>query len=437
MSNLKLSQKQVVFIIAGAVLAIGIFALIFLNLRPTASKGPALTLKVWGTESSGALQQVIDTYPYAQVSYTQIDPAHYQSELLAALAAGNGPDVFEIGNRDLPRFEDILSPFPSSSSVFGIEQLSQLFPDVVAQDFVANGRIYGLPLSIDTLAMLYNKDLFNAAGIAEPPATWDEFDADVAKLRAVDAAGGLLQAGAAIGGSSASIPHAADLLALIMLQNGTTMTNSAGTSASFASAANKSPGLAAFKFYLQFANPASPYYTWNDSFPSGGNAFDSFAEGKTAIVFAYHSDLAAIKAKAPFLNYAVAPMPQLSAPPGGGPVTVVNYPKYLGFVAAKAGQTAAAWNFILYLTTPLSGDANAYGAATGNPPALRSAIAADENSQDLSVFASQALTARSWYEANSTEDEAALNTAIEDAENGQAASRALSEAEAAVSALMQ
>ena len=436
--NLKFSQKQVIMMIAGVVLVIVILALIFMNLRPRSSSGPAVTLNVWGTEDGSALGTVLSSYPYAEVNYTQIDPADYKSKILAALAAGKGPDVFEIGNRDLPEFKDIISPLPTSSTLFGPVQLGSLFPTVVAQDFVSDEKIYGLPLSVDTLAMVYNKDLFDSAGIATPPATWDEFDADAAKLRAVDGSGQLVQAAAAIGGSDASIPHAADLLALLMLQNGAQMTDQGGASAAFASPTGNAPGLAAFNFYLQFANPASPYYTWSDSFPSGGNAYDSFAAGKVAIVFAYHSDLAAIKAKAPFVDYGIAPMPQPSAPPGGK-TSVINYPEYRGFVAAKAGQVNVAWNFILWLTdSDYSSVASRYLAASGEPPALRQGIAADENSPDLSVFAAQALTARSWYEADSAKDEAALDSAIENTLNGsETAANALDEAQASVSALMQ
>lgn len=431
-TNLKLSQKQIIMIIAGIVLVIVVVVLIFLNTRPKANSGPAVTLNVWGIENKGTFGALASSYPYATVKYTQVDPANYDAQLLSALAAGSGPDVFEIGNRDLPKFKSILAPFPTSSAAFGPLQLSQDFPDVVAQDFVSGGAMYGLPLSIDTLAMVYDKDLFNSAGIVTPPATWDEFDADVAKLRAMNGAGQLTQAGAAIGGTSASVPNAPDLLALLMLQNGTQMTDNGDTSANFASQANGGAGLAAFNFYLQFADPTSPYYTWSDAFPSGGNAFDSFAAGKTAIVFAYESDLAAIKVKAPFIHYAIAPMPQ----PAGATVKI-NYPKYDGFVAAKAGQQIAAWNFILYLTV-LSGDDKAYSAATGAPPALRADIADDLNDPNLSVFAAQALTARSWYEADDAEIQSIFNAAIRNVQTGaEDPAKALNEAQAAVSALMQ
>jgi len=413
---------------AGIALAVVVFVLLFFNLRPSPNNTAAQAkLKIWGTEDAGILVPIVSGYPYAQAGYTRIDPANYETELLSALAAGTGPDVFEIGNRQLPKWKSVLIPLPTSSAQqFGPLQLAQIFPDIVAQDFVSNGQIYALPLSIDTLAMLYNKDLFNSAGIAIPPATWDDFDADVERLRIVNAQGQITKYAAAIGGSLMTIPNAADILSLLMLQNGTQMIDDAFTSAKFASAGNR--GLAAFNFYLQFANAASPYYTWDDG---SGNSLDSFIAGKTAVIFAYQADLAEIKAKAPFVNVGIAPVPQAK----GGSVSV-NYPKYNGFAVAKAGQTAAAWNLILYLTTTPAIE-KMYVSGTGQPPAQRVEIQARMNDPALSVFAAQALTAKSWYEPDDAKIDGIFSVAIQNVLRGtEDPARALKEAETAVSQLM-
>lgn len=425
----KLSQKQLIMIGAGVVLVVVIFLLIFLNLRPKANTVAQAKITVWGTDESDGLAALVSGYPYGQAAYTHIDPETYQSQLLSALASGRGPDVFEIGNRTLPKWKSVTAPLPTPlSQQFGILQLQNLFPDVVMQDFVSDGQIYGLPLSIDTLVAIYNKDLLNSAGIALPPKTWNEFQDDVVKLRVVNDQGQLTHQAAAIGGSGASIPYAADLLSLLMLQNGTEMTDQSHNGAKFASPANGAPGPAAFNFYLQFANAVSPYYTWNDGI---GNAVDSFAAGQTAIIFGYQSDLAALKERAPFLNLGVAAMPQAK-----GASVAVNYPRYNAFVAAKTGQTAAAWNFILYLTAT-SGDGKMYQKATGKPPALRADIQADMNDPGLSIFASQALTARSWYEADDPQIAAVMSRAIQNVLSGTENSlKALQEAETAVSQLM-
>ncbi|MDR3582087.1 MAG: extracellular solute-binding protein [Candidatus Pacebacteria bacterium] len=428
-----LTQKQIIIIAVVALAVIGGLVIFMLNIRKSAGNSATLDLTIWGTDAPKAFNDMISSYSgpgsgtSATIRYTQIPAADYRNQMLAAIAAGTGPDIFEIGNRDLPQWKSVLAPVPAAdASTFSLVTLQSDFPTVVGQDFVSGGQIYALPLSIDTLAMIYNKDLVDSAGIATIPKTWTDFDNDIPKLRTVNAQGQVTQAAAALGGSSASIANAPDIVFLMMLQNGATMASTDGSSVSFAgTGSSASAGLGAFNFYLQFANAASQYYTWSDSM---GTARDSFAQGRTAIIFDYSSALADIKAKSPFLNYAVAAMPQ----PDKATVAV-NYAKYLGLAVNKnSANAASAWSFIINLTTSPA-DEKIYTTDTASPPALRSEIANAATEPVMSVFAAQALTARSWTEANSTVVDSALNKAIRDVLAGSANSTdALNEAQATI-----
>jgi ABC-type glycerol-3-phosphate transport system substrate-binding protein len=429
-----LTRRQAMIVLAIVVIVIGGLLLFVLNMRSTKTGIATANLTIWGTDSPQAFNDMISKYTgpgsgtQATIKYTQITASNYRSQILAAIAAGTGPDIFEIGNRDLPQWQSVLAPLPATlAQTFNMTTLGQDFPDVVSKDFVSGGNIYALPLSVDTLAMIYNKDLLNTAGIATLPSTWTQFDADVPLLRKVNAAGQLTQAAVALGGSEASIPDAPDIVFLLMLQNGTPMVSTDGSSVAFAGTGGSSgtAGQSAFDYYLQFANASSPYYTWNDTF---GNAEDSFAQGKTAIIFDYASALAAIKAKAPFLNYGVAPMPQ----PANATVAV-NYADYNGLAVNRNSPNAlAAWNFIIGLTTNPAYE-SIYTKDTGLPPALRTSIATDQTDPVMSVFASQALTATSWYEMNSEAIDAAMNTAIQTVLSGAADSTtALQEAQTTI-----
>jgi multiple sugar transport system substrate-binding protein len=429
----KLTQKQIIIIGFGFIILVVIGLVVYFNLRPANTASQA-KLTVWGTDDPKAMTAMIDAYSSAhqgaQITYKQIDPASYQTQLLSALAAGTGPDVFEINDHDLPQWENVLAPMPAANAEqFSAVTLQNDFPTVVGQDFVDDGSIYALPLSLDTLAMIYNKDLIDSAGIAELPKTWDDFDTDVTRLRAVNAQGQITQAGAAIGGSETSIANATDILYLLMLQNGTQMTTASSAGASFASAVgNGNPGQAAFDFYLQFANAGSPYYTWNDSM---GDAESSFIQGQTAIMFGYGALVNDIKQKAPFLNYGVAAMPQPT-----GATVFVNYPNYEGLAVARYGQVATAWDFVISaLTNPA--DVALYNSDTDTPPALRSAIQANANDPVLSVFGAQALTARSWYEVDATKFDDIFNAAIVSVLDGSSDStKALQTAQAGVNTII-
>jgi ABC-type glycerol-3-phosphate transport system substrate-binding protein len=449
-----LTQKQLIIIAAVALIVIGGLVIFYLNIRKSAGGVGTLNVTIWGTDAPKAFNDMISSYAgpgsgsSATIKYTQITAANYHEQVLAAIAAGTGPDIFEIGNRDLAQWKSVLTPIPAAdATTFSLVTLQNDFPTVVGQDFVSGGEVYALPLSIDTLAMIYNRDLIDSAGIATLPATWTDFDNDVPKLRAINSTGQLTQAAAALGGSQASIANAPDIVFLMMLQNGTQMTSNNGSTVSFTGlsvAANNSgggsnnsgssgnsgapagsPGLSAFNFYLSFANSASQYYTWSDSM---GTAEDSFAQGKTAIIFDYSSALADIKAKSPFLNYAVAPMLQPAGATGA-----INYAKYSGLaVNRNSVNAAAAWSFIISLTTSPANE-KIYTTDMASPPALRSEIAADATDPVMSVFATQALSARSWPEANSATVDGAINAAIVQVLGGSANSTdALNEAQSTI-----
>jgi multiple sugar transport system substrate-binding protein len=431
------TQKQII-IIGAAVLFVLIGGVIFfMSIRSSTGGQSSVTLTIWGTDSQQAMNDVIQSYAgpgsgtQSQIKYTQIDPSQYQSKLLSALAAGTGPDIFEIPNRDLPQWESVTAPIPATlATTFNQVTLQSDFPDVVSADFVSGGNIYALPLSIDTLAMIYNKDLFNTANIAAVPTTWEGLQADLSALHVVNAQGQITQAALALGGSETSIPNAPDIIFLLMMQNGAQMTSADGSSVTFASGANSSDasGLNAFNYYLQFANAADSNYTWNDGM---GTALTSFTQGKTAVIFDYSSALAAIKTQAPFLDYGIAAMPQ----PASSTV-VVNYAKYNGLaVSRSSANIASAWSFIVNLTTSAA-DENIYTKDTGAPPALRSMIAADLTDPTLAVFASQALTAKSWHESNSEQIDSLMNAAIQNVLNGATDSTiALKQAQDAINAI--
>jgi multiple sugar transport system substrate-binding protein len=430
----KLTQKQIVIIGIGVFVLLAIGVVVYLNLRHTTGAAAQAKLVVWGTDDSKSMNDMLNAYQSAhqgsQITYKQIDPSAYETELLNALAAGTGPDVFEISDHDLPQWENVISPMPTTNAEqFSAIALQNDFPTVVGQDFMDGGNIYALPLSLDTLAMIYNKDLVDTAGIAVLPKTWDDFDTDVTRLRAENSEGQITQAGAAIGGSAGSVPDATDILYLLMLQNGTEMTTPTFSGAVFSNGNGTSnPGLAAFNFYLQFSNVGSPYYTWNDAL---GDAEDNFVQGKTAIILDYASSLADIKQKAPFLNYGVAPIPQPT-----GATVAVSYPNYKGFVVARYGQVAAAWDFVISITTTQA-EVGLYNTDTGTPSALRSQIQANVNDPVLSVFGAQALTARSWHEADAEKMDDVFNAAIVSVLDGSADStKALQTAQAGVNAII-
>lgn len=435
---MKLSPKQIVIIATGAFIVIVVFGLILMNLQGGGgdSGGEEFTITVWGTDPRGVFESAITAYqgvhPAGIIQYTQVDPKNYESALVDALASSEGPDLFYIGNRELPKQKPRIVPInPTQFPGFDLAQFREMFPPYAAeQDFIADGQIYAVPLYMDTMVLLYNKDLFDQAGIVAPPKTWSEFLSAVQKLRSVNPQGQITRAAAAIGGTEKTVDAGVDLLHLLMLQNGVKMVNSDFSAATFATGDTSShdSGNSAFAFYLQFANAGSPYYTWNES---QQNSIDSFASGKTAMIFNYHSALAAIKSKGPFLNIRIAPVPQTSVDQS------LTYPRYHGLAVSKQSKNQYwAWDFAWFAATNAA-SRRMYVNETGAPPALKQLIEETLNDSEYAVFARQALTARTWYEANDTKINGIFNVAIQSVLYGQNDMRtALRQAQDQVSQLM-
>lgn len=387
-------SQKVVLLIGGAVVVAIVLVImgVIPGLRTTTNDPHQMkaALTVWGVYDnqdaySGALQNFATIYPNVTVTYRRFsNPSDYNSALLDALAAGTGPDIFMIRNTDTPR--QINKILPANSASLSLLQLKQLFPQVVTQDFYRQNNVYGLPFSIDTLALFYNRNIFDQAGLPLPGTwqSWEDFLDTVPKLVTKDAKGAITEAGAAIGGNDDTIPTASDLLSLLMLQNGSKIGDQGAPSFT------GDLGIQALTFYTQFADPNSKAYTWNDSMQ---NARDAFGQGKVAMIFDYASSLPELKARNAYLNFEVAPVPQPK-----NAATPVAFPDYWGYVVSRQTKyPTIAWDFILQAATNAT-VANEYAVRTGKPPALNSLLYQYQNDPTLSVFARQALIARSWDE---------------------------------------
>jgi multiple sugar transport system substrate-binding protein len=289
-------------------------------------------------------------------------------------------------------------------------------------------KIYGFPLSVDSLALFYNKDLLSAAGIATPPDDWTEFLSDVEKLTQYDDAGNIKQSGAAIG-TADNVERATDILSLLMIQNGTQMTDDQGRVAFHlipdGTPADIFPGLDAVEFYTDFSDPTKKAYAWNTSMPS---SFEAFTTGKTAFFFGYSYHLPLIRTAAPKLNFAVSGMPQIA---GGKVANFANY--WVEGVSKDTKNADWAWDFLAFAASQKQ--VSSYLAAASKPTALRNLINTQLESEDLNPFASQVLTAESWYHGLdvSATDKAFKNLITAIAANPEKPEKALTDAAKKVS----
>ena len=427
------SKTQIILLGAG-VLIVTLIVLLLVGVIPGlrqkgAVDGPTGQITVWGvydserTISDTLIAPFVTANPNAQITYRQMDPRTYEQDLINALAAGTGPDVFYVKNSWLTKHADKLWPLPAEN--FSLATTKQLFPDVVIQDFTIGSSMYALPLYVDTLALFYNKAIFDNAGIAEPPRTWEDFTELIPKLRIIDATGQLTRAAAAIGGSGRNINSATDLLNLIMLQNGTAMTDQGFTRATFAGS-----GANAASFYTDFSNPRSKNYTWDSS---SHYSLDAFAEENVAMIFNYAYLVPQLRQKNPFLNFGIAPMLQYK-----NAARQINYPNYFGLgISATSKQKDLALAFITNSTMDAATNIG-YLNATGRPPASRQTVAISMADPEIAIFSRQVLTAMDWPKIDDEAIDTSFTKMLELVNSGQLPlARALKQTEEEITALIQ
>ena len=387
-----------------------------------------VSLEIWGVfDERDDYDTLRDAYrslhPNVAITYRDFRFDEYEQELLQAFAEDRAPDIFMTHNSKMGEFQNLMMPMPPTVTITSQEQRGTLRREIVTvttetktpsqrditsrfvgqvpEDVIRSyqpdpkvsveDRVFGFPLSFDTMALFYNKDMLDGAGIATPPATWTDFQEAVIALTTYNETGDVQQSAAALGGSD-NVERASDILSLLMMQNGTEMTDERGRVAfHLVPEAFEDddiiPGLDATVFYTDFANPTKQVYTWNDSYP---NSFEAFANGDTAFFFGYSYHIPLLRTTAPKLNFDTASVPQIN---GGQEVNFANY--WVHSVSKDTAFEDWAWDFLIFA----SDEENVlpYLEETRRPTALRSLISQQLDDDELATFAEQVLTARSWY----------------------------------------
>lgn len=103
----------------------------------------------------------------------------YSDVIRTALMAGDGPDLFRPSTSTIASFVNAGYAVPIED-LKGSESLLAKYnmDDLINGDQLFDGKVYTLPYSLQSYKMIINRDLFDLAGIANPPATWEELRED-------------------------------------------------------------------------------------------------------------------------------------------------------------------------------------------------------------------------------------------------------------------
>lgn len=374
--------------------------------RPDSAQSLDQPLVMWGLwQESADMASVVEAFEEqtgVEVEYKKLGSvANYERELLEGLAQGRGPDIFVIHHTWVEDKRGIMSPAPPE--VIDEKTLNDEFVEVAGKDLVRDGLVYALPTSIDNLALYVNRDILNAAGVARPPSTWQEFQQATDRITEVSRTGVIQQSAGAIG-TAGNVNRAPDILQLLMLQSGISIIDEEGEID-----IDNEIGRRALTFYTDFANKSKRVYTWN---LQQDYSIDAFAEGNTAMMVNYSYHIPTVKAKNPRLNFSIAPIPQIAD--SGTPQTFASYWPFA--VSNTSRAPLAAWQFLRFLTS--NAESAIVNQAQGTPPARRDSIEQFSRDPFLGTFAEQTLIANSWPRVDIVAADAIFNRMIDDLVTG-------------------
>lgn len=176
-------MRRKLLINAGGVALAGLAALM---LSGTALAAGPLTVWIMGDSGTNFSQLVA---PFTAETGTEVEVVaipwdSIDEKLTTSVASGAGPDIVQIGLSKLRTFAD-------AGALLPLDELLATYPGLAPENFADGvagkatavaGQIVSVPWISDTRVLFYRKDILEAAGIANPPGTWDQLRADAKVL---------------------------------------------------------------------------------------------------------------------------------------------------------------------------------------------------------------------------------------------------------------
>ncbi|WP_096185579.1 ABC transporter substrate-binding protein [Evansella halocellulosilytica] len=135
-----------------------------------------LNLALWDEEVSDVIDLSIEEFeeanPNVEVNVTYTPWSDYWTRTRTSLAGGSGPDVFWINGANFYQYTS--SGFIKNLEPFIEEENfdTSVYPESLLELYSYEGNLHGMPHFLDSIALFYNKRMFDEKGVDYPDETW-------------------------------------------------------------------------------------------------------------------------------------------------------------------------------------------------------------------------------------------------------------------------
>lgn len=277
-------------------------------------------------------KQFMEENPDVEIVIQSIPLSEYKTKLLAAVAAGSGPDVAQIRGEAMLElyYYQVIQPFPKT--VLSVEKVKEDYIEPTVRNLIIDGELYGLPTDVQTIVLFYNPVLFEQAGLDpnRPPEDWNELIEYAKKLTKWEE-GKMVQSGWAFEG------YDRELETMMRCAGATFWEDEKQTKVKLEPAI-----IETYEFYKK-AIEEHKVYT-----PEFGSRWTGFRQIKEGMVFGHGAMVGSFMVGShPDLVFRTAPVPK--HPETGKRVTVLTSWSLSIMEGCKDPEVAAKW--LLYITS--------------------------------------------------------------------------------------
>lgn len=157
--------------------------------RAVSGKRVTIRYNIWDINQEPMLRKISDRFeelnPDIRVEIEVSPYKEYVNNLETAATGGSAADVFWLNTSHVIQYArgGMLLPLDDRIKESGLDRTSD-FPESLVKLYTVDSVLYGMPKDIDTIAVWYNKELFDKAGVPYPKDdwTWEDFKDTARKL---------------------------------------------------------------------------------------------------------------------------------------------------------------------------------------------------------------------------------------------------------------